>query len=150
MDIHGLVDAVTLESVTFLELSAKRADEVASYDSLFKEQTYEIEPEFSLQFARDNDAGKFRVRLKTLIESEPGKIVVDAAAEYAVESDVEVSTISDDLLLDFANRVAVFAIIPFLRQGVADMTQRVFGVPLTMPMYRRGELVFTSKTASAE
>lgn len=150
MDIHGLVDAVTLESVTFLELSAKRADEEARYDSLFKEETYDVEPKFSLQFARDNEAGKFRVRLATSIESEPGKILVDAAAEYAVQPDIEVSSISEELLLDFANRVAVFAIIPFLRQAVADMTQRVFGVPLTMPMYRRGELVFTAKPASAE
>ena len=150
MDIHGLVDTSTLESITFLELSAKRADEEASYDSLLGEETYEIEPEFSLQFGRNSGAGKFRVRLATLIESEPGRIFVDAAAEYQVDPGTDVSSVSDELLLDFANQVAVFAIIPFLRQGVADMTQRVFGVPLTMPMYRRGELVFTAKKPSSE
>jgi preprotein translocase subunit SecB len=132
-----------------LELSAKRADEEASQDLLFKEEPYEIEPEFNLQFGRDDDAGRFRVRLKTLIESDPGKILVDAAAEYTVEG-VDVATIPEDLMLEFANQVAVFAIIPYLRQAVADMTQRVFGVPLTMPMYRRGELVFTAKPSSAE
>ena len=144
MDIHALVEATSLETVSFLELSAKRADDQASHNALFKEESYDIEPEFTLEFAKDPDERKFRVRIKTQIQSEPGKIVVDAAAEYAVE-ELDIGLISEDLLLEFANKVAIFAIIPYLRQGVADMTQRVFGVPLTMPMYRRGELEFSKK-----
>lgn len=146
MDIHGLLDAAALETVSFLELSAKRADEEASHDDLFKEESYDIEPQFTLEFAKDLEAGKFRVRIRTQIVAEPGTIVVDAAAEYAV-SGIDVAVVQNELLLEFANRVALFAIIPYLRQGVADMTQRVFGVPLTMPMYRQGELEFTAKSS---
>lgn len=144
MDIHALLEASSLEMVSFLELSAKRADEQASHDELFKEESYDIEPEFALEFAKDLERGRFRVRVKTMIQAEPGSIVVDAAAEYAVEG-LDIALVSEDLLLEFTNKVAIFAIIPYLRQGVADMTQRVFGTPLTMPMYRRGELEFSKK-----
>jgi preprotein translocase subunit SecB len=149
LDIHRLLEVTTLESVTFMELSAKRADEDASHDELFKEGSVDIEPEFTLQFARNDEDGKFRIRIKTHIDSEPGRILVDAAAEYEVEG-IAVSDIESELMLEFANKVAIFAIIPYLRQGVADMTQRVFGVPLTMPMYRRGELEFSNNTSEAD
>lgn len=146
-EVIALVNAVDLESISFLELSAKRADEEATQSLVDNEESYDVQPDFTLQFARDIDQQKFRIRIKTVIQAQPGTVVIDAAAEYSL-SNLELEDITEELMLEFANRVALMSIVPYLRQGLADMTQRVFGVPLTMPLYRAGELQFSAASGS--
>lgn len=141
-DIHALVAASQLEAISFLELSARRANEEAPHDQVLEEESYDVDPEFTLEIGRGQNGDRFRIRIRTEIEATPGAITVDAAAEYAL-ADLSLSDIPNEVMLDFVNRVAIFAVIPYLRQGIADMTQRVFGTPITMPMYRAGELFFT-------
>lgn len=45
--------------------------------------------------------------------------------------------------LDYSNDVAVVALLPYLRQAIADLTQRVFGSPLLMPALQRGAVTFS-------
>lgn len=146
-EVIALVNAVDLESISFLELSAKRTDEEATQSLVDNEESYDVQPDFTLQFARDIDQQKFRIRIKTVIQAQPGTVVIDAAAEYSL-SNLELEDITEELMLEFANRVALMSIVPYLRQGLADMTQRVFGVPLTMPLYRAGELQFSAASGS--
>jgi hypothetical protein len=146
-EVIALVNAVDLESISFLELSAKRLDEEATQSLVDNDEAYDVQPDFTLQFARDLDQQKFRIRIKTVIQAQPGTVVIDAAADYSM-SDLELEDITEELMLEFANRVALMSIVPYLRQGLADMTQRVFGVPLTMPLYRSGELQFTAASSS--
>lgn len=143
VDIHRLLAASNLEMISFLELSAKRNNEGAGYDSVMPDgDEYEVKPEFTLEVGRGEENDKFRIRIRTDIDAEPGVITVDAAAEYTLDG-LKLSEVTGPLMLEFVNRVAVLALIPFLRQGVADMTLRVFGTPLTMPMYRAGDLAFS-------
>lgn len=43
---------------------------------------------------------------------------------------------------EFVNNVAIMHILPYARQSIADLTQRVFSAPLLMPIMQRGELQF--------
>lgn len=58
-----------------------------------------------------------------------------------VES-IPYSSIDEQTKIDFANDVAILAILPFTRQAIADITARVFGAALLMPIIQRGQLVF--------
>lgn len=142
-EVIALLNAASLESISYLELSAKRTDEEAVQSLLDQEESYDVQPDFTLQFGRDIEQQKFRIRIKTVIQAQPGQVVIDAAAQYSLD-DFDLGNITEQVMLEFTNRVAVMSIIPYLRQGLADMTQRVFGVPLTMPLYRAGELEFSA------
>lgn len=147
--IHELVDATSLLSISFLEISAKRADENASTAPVPDDDGFLVEPEFTLQIGRAGNENKFRVRVSTEIASEPGLVTVDAAAEYALDG-LTLSEISEELMLEFVNRVATFALIPYIRQALADITLRVFESPLTMPLYRQGHLEFSKQEPTVE
>ena len=138
--IHDLIEDCQLDAVSFIEISAKQRFEKLS-SSEVQQTEASIDPVHSLQLARSEDDGGFRIRVRTEIDTEPGLIVVDAAAEYSLAARPS-SDYSAELLVEFANKVAVFALIPYIRQAIADVTQRVFGTSLLMPMIRRGELEF--------
>lgn len=140
LDVHALVAAVAIESVSFLELNAKRADEFTSAP-LTADEEFDVEPEMSLQIGRGESGKMFRVRVRVEIDTKPGTVLVDGAVEYSVR-DIELAEVSAEVMLEFANKVGVFALLPYLRQAIADMTQRVFGTPLTMPVYRQGDVDF--------
>ncbi len=139
--MRDLLDASTLESISFFELSCSRANDKVGFNDISSIEEYEVSPELSLQLARDPENNKIRVRLRVEIDAEPGTVVADSGAEYSV-ADIDVPTLSEAVFLEFANKVGAFALIPYLRQGVADMTSRVWGSPLLMPMYSQGDINF--------
>lgn len=144
-DIHALIEHCSLITIGFLTLTATRADEEASTVEVmdaFGDDGVDISPEFELSTGKDEENQRFRIRVKTTIDATPGHIFVDVVAEYDLH-DLQVETISREVMLDFANRVGLMALIPYIRQGIADLTQRVFNVPLTMPVYKAGDMHFT-------
>lgn len=138
VDIHDLVKAVSIETISFLEVSAKRAD---TFSKMSPSDEFEVEPEMGLQIGRNENRRNFRIRVQIKIDAEPGSVLVDGAVEYAVDG-IDTSAISGEVLLEFANKVGIFTLIPYLRQGISDITQRVFGSPLVMPVYRQGDFEF--------
>jgi hypothetical protein len=42
----------------------------------------------------------------------------------------------------FANEVAVMTLFPYLREGIASISSKVFGSPITLPVAQRGQLGF--------
>lgn len=140
-DVHDLLNAVTLEAVSFFEMTCSRANDLASFDQLAEVNEFEVAPEMGLQLARDAKNNRLRIRVRLAVDAEPGAAVVDAGAEYTV-SGVSVSDLPEPTVLEFANKVGAFTLIPYLRQGLADMTSRVWGSPLLMPIFKQGEIDF--------
>lgn len=138
IDIHGLVSAAAIEDISFLELSAVRANTSSKNTP---NGDFDVEPILSLQMGRNENGHNFRIRIRIEIDAQPGKVLVDGAVEYVVDG-IDLSQVPDPVLLEFSNRVGVFALIPYLRQATADITQRVFGTPLVMPIYRQGDIDF--------
>lgn len=91
------------------------------------------------------DEGEFRIRLRVMVDLPAGMIDVEAAAEY-VASDYD-GEISGPLMVEYANEVGIMVLLPYLRQAIADLTQRVFNASLIMPIFSRGEVSFDPANA---
>jgi len=142
------VDDVQLGSISYFEISALRNDLINVIDPT-EDGSVTITPQYTLQTAhRDDDRG-FRVRIRSDIETSVGTIKVDVAADYVL-TNLHAAEISPGLMIEFVNEVAVMVLLPYLRQSIADVSQRVFGASLTMPIYKRGEVSFVEEASSVE
>ncbi|MFD1210975.1 hypothetical protein ACFQ36_02830 [Arthrobacter sp. GCM10027362] len=147
IDIHRLLECASLETVTFLEISAKRAHQDMHHSEFTSRGEYDVAPEYTLMLGRHDSEDLFSVRLKTEIVTDPGRVFVDAVAEYSL-SEIKTSQVSEELLLEFANNVSIMTLLPYIRHAIADMSQRVFLNVLTMPIYRRGDITFSPADAA--
>lgn len=121
-----------LDHIQFFKLSAELDEAADPADALD-----EPAPLYNLKFFSEGEL--LGVRIATTLNLGVGSAVVDVAAHYRVHAPVN---ITEGGLLDFANRIAVLALVPYIRQAVADITQRVFGNAVLMPVIRQGELTF--------
>lgn len=136
-----LVESCDLDDITFLEISAKRTDrDLAELSE--EDRTKPIAPSHSLGVDLVPEERRFRLRLGTDIVTVAGPISVVVAAEYDVDDGFDHHDLTMDLAIEFANNVGIMMMLPYLRQAIADVTQRVFGTPLQMPILPRGALTF--------
>lgn len=142
VDLMRLVQSVNLQHISQLELSAKRASASVEPDA-----DEVVQPLHTLGLNPRDDGAAFMVRLATVIESSAGRIVSEVAVEYSVDG-FTMDSVSERVLLEFANNVAIMTAIPFVRQSIADITLRVFGSPLLMPVMQRGDLEFDETDAA--
>lgn len=152
-ELNALISDVTLLDISYFEMTAARSlpssnsvvsDEAAPGASEADDDiASEIKSSHFLSFEQKDDGTAFRVSLKTTVDSPEGTASVRCIAEYGVEK-VDATGLSNELLLDFTNHMATMALVPYIRQGLSDITQRVFGSALLMPIIRRGELEFSA------
>jgi|GEM_PF-1169432 len=128
---------VHLEGIDFDELHARRT---GALDATQEANPLELEPKYSLGVDIDEDGKGFRVRLGIDVELGIGEVRVHASARFG--ADAYSGELALPLLMEYANAVAVMALLPYLRHAIADLTQRVFGTPLVMPIVQHGELAF--------
>lgn len=136
VDVHQMVAATSLRGIHFSKLHAERWLDVDSDDD-----EYEIDPKYTLNVDLRGDGTGFRVRFETQIATPIGEIACGVLAEYE-HPDLLLREASGDALTEFVNGVALMHVLPYTRQGIADLTQRTFDAPLLMPIIQRGELSF--------
>jgi hypothetical protein len=131
--IEDLVDAVELTDVEFYELSARSCagfgDEVGSET--------DTEPTFELKVLHKEK--KYKIRLRVSISTTFGDVVADAGIVYDLKGDAR---IPHAIGLDFANRVGIMALLPYIRESIHSLTSKTFGQGLLMPVMRAGDLQF--------
>lgn len=135
-DVHQLVEATSLLGINVFQLSATRRLDVAPTDD------FEVDPRYTITADFRDDGAGFRVRLLTEIETPIGPIACGVLAEYE-HPDARLGPESSEAFNEYVNGVALMHIIPFARQAIADVTLRVFGSPLLMPILQRGQMQFT-------
>lgn len=128
-----LVQDTTLQSIQFHELHAAHKLDIAPGTDL------EEDPRFEMHMQTRVDDGEIGVRVDLLVHTALGDIQVIAAADYINEGPKP----SEEVEQRFATEVGVMALFPYLRQAVADLTQRVFGTSLLMPLIKREDLTST-------
>lgn len=80
----------------------------------------------------ENDFG---VRAILGLDTARGKLKVQAAAEYVLQS----GDVPDrDTIELFASEVSMMALFPYLREAVQDLSTKVFGDTITLPVVPRG------------
>lgn len=104
------------------------------------------EPSFDLELGPSEDGRRFRVLLGVGLAVESGRARVRVRTEY--ERGDFPGALTPDLLLEFANHVAVMTAVPHVRSALADVTLRVLGSPVLMPVFQRGDLWFDAPNGS--
>ncbi len=107
-----------------------------------------------LSFSRDDvgtddEARCFRYRLLADVAHPEGTVSVESVAVYSVSPEFEALLDDQQGMLDFGNHVALFAILPYLRQAISNLALQVLGTPILIPILRRGELEFLPDEPSA-
>lgn len=128
-----LVQDTTLHSVQFHELHASRKLDIAPDANL------DDDPRFTMSMQTRVDDGELGVRVNLEVDTPVGEIQVVAAADYINNG----PSPSGDVEQRFATEVGVMVLVPYLRQAVADLSQRVFGTSLLMPIIKREDITST-------
>lgn len=105
----------------------------------------DVEPSYSLRIR--HDGAELGVRLAARMYLGVGTVLADFAATYQA---VEPIQTDEAMRLDFATNIGVMALIPYIRQAIADLTQRVFGQVVLLPIVQRGEISFVRDEPPAE
>lgn len=131
-----LIAATTLESIILQEARARRA---ASDD---EPESGEIALRIDNPSDQNGDSPRsFGLGLRVTLRSPNGAAVVEPIARYNVAA-TYVAALDEDVLLEFANTLGITMLVPYARQALSDITQRVFGAAELMPMFDPGELNF--------
>lgn len=125
---------VDIEGIRFFGLSASVND---SFDEADLDE--EVVPSYGMKSR--HDGRELGYRMTARLEPAIGSVFVDIAVDYVLAEDVD---ISDELRLEFANEVAVMTLLPYVRSAIGELTLKVFGTPLLMPIMQRGEVTFTA------
>ena len=131
-----LVQEITVElvGITFYKASAEISGDYVSDDP----QIGDLEPKFALKLIAEND--EIGVRLNLTLKGEIGTVEVDVAANYETPFPVEVP---EEVSVEFANEVGIMVLLPYVRETVWSLTQRVFGTAMVMPVFQRGQVSFS-------
>lgn len=133
-ELRELVSHVELKDLSFLELTARRVSDATS-------TAVEVEPKYTLNAQISDDFLQFRLVLRIDLETDVGEVRAAAVGTYRVGDDAA-ATPTQRLVVEYANEVAVMALLPYLRHAIADLTLRVFGSALLMPVMQRGAVSF--------
>lgn len=128
-----LVQDTTLQSVQFHELHASRKLDIGP------DAHSDDDPRFEITMQTRVDDGELGVRVELQVDTPYGEIQVIAAADYINNG----PSPSEAVEQRFATEVGVMVLIPYLRQAVADLSQRVFGTSLLMPIIKREDITST-------
>lgn len=135
---------VSIEGITYYQLQAELY-ELSDEGQTALQASTEITPSYALKLRHEGN--ELDVRLATTLEVGIGKVVVDAIVNYVTAEPV---VMSEEVRLEFANEVGIMALLPFVRQAIADLSQRVFGQVVLMPVLKRGDLSFSPADGRSE
>ncbi|WP_313540251.1 hypothetical protein [Leifsonia aquatica] len=129
-DINDLVGRSQLDDIVVHEERARRV--VWPSDAEFEA------PDPSLSFGFRKDGNRLHFRFRIVLADENAEYVADLEGVYSVEDSDELS-LGSDLIQEFAGRVALMAIYPFMRVSVFGSAGRL-GLPRPiLSMIRQGD-----------
>lgn len=129
--LHSLIEQSRLKSVEYYEVSARRFESDAP-----PEQNGNI----SIDLAVRTDESGFGVRLTGTADFPLGQATASVAGEYEVDDGL---ILHERTVRHFANEVGVMTVLPYLREGIATITAKVFGAPVHLPIIQRGEITIS-------
>ena len=152
--VHQLIDDVSLDEITPTELMGRSHNIIVEAGSLFHEgwgaenltESDEVKGTFSAQqysltIARHESGAAFQISLRVCLANEAGEFVVNYVASYSLAT-LSTSPADEPIFLEFANKVAIMTLAPYVRHALADLTQRIQGRSILLPILRAGELQF--------
>lgn len=134
--LEQLANAARLEDIFLSRIEARREGTSGGQEGVDLQMAFEkgVPPE--------GEAPSFRYRLQARIENPEGFAEVEVISAFSLPRESSYLLEDPDTMLSFGNEVALMAAVPYLRQGIADVTARVLGSAALLPLLRRGELQF--------
>lgn len=81
------------------------------------------------------------VRIEFTASHETWQISLDVSAEFEAQKPF---VASEAARVDFANKVGVMVLYPYIREAVGNLTQRTVGTSFVLPTIRQGDIGFSS------
>lgn len=120
-----------LVDVRYIKLSAETLDEPREG---FGDD--DVEQKLKVQFGVIDRV--IEVRVEATVMTRIAEYDVIAATQFHIES--EGLTIPDEVVEEFAEKVGVMAVYPYIREAVQSLTTRLHESPVTMPLMRQTKL----------
>ncbi|MBF4458111.1 MULTISPECIES: hypothetical protein [unclassified Pseudoclavibacter] len=146
LTVEDLLQVVELDDIVLLEVFAQRSNKQLSTSKFSDLLGGDVDPEYELGCESELSGRGFRVRLRVTIETEAGPVRVEVAAEYTLQESL-FEEYQPSVIREFAQFVGFFAVVPYAREAVASVTQRVFGAGLLMPIIKREEIELIQESA---
>lgn len=135
--VYRIVQSSNLIDVEYYELSARSLNAMPPPEPRVEDDgKYDLN--FGLKVAQDTEHETFIIRLRADVHTSSGACVVDLGAVYQLD---ESESLSDALLVEFANNVGAMALLPYVRERVQTLTAHLKH-PIILPTVQRGELRF--------
>lgn len=151
--VHG--PAPVLRDVRFFKMSAEllEADEDAPVDSEVPDGRHASDDDEDTDISvniglRTRQSGQtLGVRIEFTASQETWRVSLDVSAEF--EADEPFAT-SEAARVDFADKVGVMTLYPYIREAVGNLTQRTVGSSFLLPTIHQGDISFATKSFSAD
>lgn len=85
---------------------------------------------------------RWQYSLRVRVTTSRGTVVVEPVATYAIAAE-QARLLQQPTLTEFANEVAVMALLPYARQALQDLAGQVLREQIVMPSFPRGAITFT-------
>lgn len=95
----------------------------------------------NLGLSTRQDGPLIGVRIGFTASHETWRISLDVSAEFEAQ---EPFVASEAARVDFANKVGVMALYPYIRETVGNLTQRTVGTSFVLPTIRLGDVSFSN------
>ena len=149
--VHG--PAPVLRDVRFYKLSAEliepdpsestSGDETGLEQEASDEETTDISVEIGLRTRQDGRS--LGVRIEFSASQENWRVSLDVAAEFEAD---EAFMASEAGRTDFADKVGVMTLYPYIREAVGNLTQRTVGTSFILPTIRQGQISFSGQPSA--
>jgi hypothetical protein len=139
-DIASLLDAGDLVDVRLLAFNGALNNE--------KDESLEDDAvETDVQVHVVNKTGVLQVTMDMNIKSSEATYFVRGATQFHYSDS---RTVPKDVARDFAERVGVMAIYPYIREALQSFSSRLNQPPVTLPLLRSGEVTLDQNADTAD
>lgn len=144
--VHG--PAPVLRDVRFFRIHAELVEDLdpqTEDEEDVESGSDEDEEDISVNIGlRTRQAGSsLGIRIEFEASHDAWKVSLDVAAEF--EADEPFQT-SEAARTDFADKVGVMTLYPYIREAVGNLTQRTVGASFLLPTIRQGQVSFANET----
>ena len=146
-DVPLLVSADEMLRIAELQLAAIRFDHLsidlidnAPQADVDREDSESTPIEITCNLGTRQEGKEFGARFEFHFKAAQWQAVIAVITDY---EGCQEFALSPEAPADFASRVALMAAFPYVREALSDLTTRVTGTAVLLPLLRPGQIVFT-------
>ena len=146
-DVPLLTTADEMLRIAELQLAAIRFDHLsidlidnAPQAGVDREDSESTPIEITCNLGTRQEGKEFGARFEFHFKAAQWQAVIAVITDY---EGCQEFALSPEAPADFASRVALIAAFPYVREALSDLTTRVTGTAVVLPLLRPGQIVFT-------